>query len=217
VLCVPQLRVAATDATFELAHSLPQDNDAPPALLLVSAAYPLPDDYQVPELVTLGAGSTDGSTGIRIAATVQEPLENMLSDSRAAGVGTIFVSSGYRTHEEQARLYESAEDKSYVQPPGASEHETGLALDLGVTDFFAQEWLVENSWRYGFIVRYPAGKEHITGISFEQWHFRYVGVEAAAQCYEQDICLEEYLGMDTSGVNDARAQVAPGGLQGHMR
>ena len=85
--------------------------------------------------------------------------------------------------------------------PGASEHQIGLALDI-VTDSYrelnegfaetaAGKWLAENSYKYGFILRYPLGKEYITGIEYEPWHFRYVGVEAATVITEQGITLEE--------------------------
>ncbi len=88
--------------------------------------------------------------------------------------------------------------------PGCmSEHTTGLALDIlsenheTANDAYGEtpegRWLVENAHRYGFILRYPEGKEHITGVIYEPWHYRYVGVEAATEIWERGICLEEYL------------------------
>jgi LAS superfamily LD-carboxypeptidase LdcB len=171
------------------------DDAAPP--LLVSSSHPLPDDYPAPKLVSLAGKMDLAEPDILIAAEIEAPLHAMLADAKAAGVGDIYVSSGYRTREEQAMLYDQADDKSYVQPPGASEHETGLAVDFWLTDE-SQQWLANNSWRYGFIVRYPMGKESITGISSEPWHFRYVGYEVARSCFEQDLCLEEYLGVADS-------------------
>ncbi len=90
-----------------------------------------------------------------------------------------------------------------VMPPGYSEHETGLALDIVSADYQLLDdnqettaeniWLRENCWKYGFILRYPADKEDITQISYESWHFRYVGEEAAEYITSNGICLEEYL------------------------
>jgi D-alanyl-D-alanine carboxypeptidase len=164
----------------------------------VSASYPLPSDYQAPELVAVTESNT------LVAAHIEQPLLDMLAAARAEGIGEIYLSSGYRTREEQAQLYDEAADKSFVQPPGASEHETGLAVDFWLLDE-SQLWLANNAWRFGFILRYPAGKEAITGISNEPWHFRYVGLEVARTCYEQGICLEEYLGLASEPIYGSQA------------
>ena len=79
-------------------------------------------------------------------------------------------------------------------PPGTSEHELGLAVDINGASYDLYIWLQQNSWRYGFIQRYPEDKTAITGISHEPWHYRYVGKEAAGEIYESGLCLEEYLG-----------------------
>ena len=90
--------------------------------------------------------------------------------------------------------------------PGTSEHQLGLALDIVDLDYQQldtrqeetpeQKWLMENSWKYGFILRYPTDKSNITGIIYEPWHYRYVGKEAAKVIHEKGICLEEYLEND---------------------
>jgi LAS superfamily LD-carboxypeptidase LdcB len=90
-----------------------------------------------------------------------------------------------------------------VAVPGTSEHELGLAADIyssenmsldeSQVDTFTQQWLMENCWKYGFVLRYPRAKSDITGIIFEPWHYRYVGYEHARRIHEADICLEEYL------------------------
>ena len=90
-----------------------------------------------------------------------------------------------------------------VALPGTSEHQTGLALDIVDAGYQeldeaqentpVQQWLMRNSWRYGFILRYPTGKSNITGIIYEPWHYRYVGRDAARAIYESGLCLEEYL------------------------
>lgn len=111
---------------------------------------------------------------------------------------TIF--SAYRSYEYQESLY-NKEESSYVALPGASEHQTGLAIDIstkktGLTSFFDNtlecSWLTNNAHKYGFIKRYPKGKEHITGYPYESWHYRYVGIEIAEIIYANNLTLEEY-------------------------
>ena len=87
----------------------------------------------------------------------------------------------------------------WVAIPGTSEHELGLAVDINAdkeqsSNEEVYNWLAENAWRYGFILRYPQGKEDITGIDYEPWHYRYVGKEVAKEIYEAGITLEEYVG-----------------------
>ncbi len=122
----------------------------------------------------------------------------------------IFIDSSYRSYEYQKRVFEStALEKGfehatqYVAPPGGSEHQTGLAIDIifrrhGEMIEEQKEtdpeimWLFQNSYQYGFILRYPKGKEGITGFQFEPWHFRYVGKELAKELYSSNQTLEEY-------------------------
>ena len=119
--------------------------------------------------------------------------------------------SGYRTYEYQKGLFNRYVDKNgydeavmYSAKPRHSEHETGLAYDIGGSDqsFWLEEafedteegiWLRENAHRFGYILRYPKGKTDITGYIYEPWHFRYIGTEHATNVYERDITLEEYL------------------------
>jgi len=106
---------------------------------------------------------------------------------------------GHRLHAVDAERIAATE----VARPGTSEHHTGLAVDIIDADYPVlddtqeqrptQQWLMENSWRYGFVLRYPTGKTDITGIIYEPWHYRYVGEETAKLMEEQDLCLEEYL------------------------
>lgn len=181
-----------------------------PFLLLVNKWHYLPEDYSM-EPVTLPNGQMIGSD-------CYEPLMQMLEDCAQAG-GSPIVCSGYRPHETQVYLYdeqinrwlyagygqEESEDlaATAVAIPGTSEHELGLAADIYSTEnmsldesqvyTFTQQWLMENCWRYGFILRYPKDKTEITGIIFEPWHYRYVGKEHARKIQEAGICLEEYL------------------------
>ena len=151
--------------------------------------------------------------GESVDARIYPALREMFEDMRADGVYPV-VASGYRTAEEQRRIMEErvaeyqaqgysqeearAEAEVWVARPGTSEHQSGLAVDINAdgihsAGYEVYDWLSENSCRYGFIQRYPAGKTEITGIGNEPWHYRYVGVEAAQDMKAQGFCLEEYL------------------------
>ena len=184
-------------------------------VLLVNPWNPLPEGYEV-ELTDLG-------NGYQVASLCYDSLRQMLEDCTAAG-GSPKICSAYRTQGEQEylfyRLYwkfrelgygeESAYDNAATQvaKPGTSEHQLGLAVDIissenGNLDHsqiwtFTQQWLMEHSWEYGFILRYPEEKTDITGIIFEPWHYRYVGTDIARELRELGICLEEYLGAENA-------------------
>ena len=140
-------------------------------------------------------------TGILLRPEALEALRTMFAQAKAEGIEGLYLSSGYRSYGEQARVYAQAKDKSYAQPPGHSEHQTGLAADILALDISQERfgsskqgrWLAQNAWRFGFILRYPEGKQGITGIAYEPWHFRYAGLPHARYCYENNLCLEEYL------------------------
>ena len=180
-------------------------------LLLINAEHPLDDDYLVPELTTL-------SNGHAIDMRAYPALQEMMDDARVAGLDPLICSS-FRTEEKQEELF-NAKVQSYldegltqaqaqeraagwVQRPGTSEHQMALAVDLVDASYQlldeAQEetpvqvWLMEHCDEYGFILRYPTDKSDITGVNYEPWHYRYVGVEAAQEIMERGICLEEYI------------------------
>ena len=129
-----------------------------------------------------------------------------MADAAAREGLRIYNASAYRSYTTQKWVYQryvnqegTQEADTYSARPGCSEHQTGLALDINtasLSDHFEETeeyaWLVENSWRYGFILRFPEGKEEITGYQFEPWHYRYVGPAAARVCYENGWTLEEY-------------------------
>ena len=180
-------------------------------LILVNKENKLPDNYEV-ELMTMYDKVN------RAAKEAYGPLNDMLAAGRAEGLA-FEICSSYRDVTVQERLfkedvdafmaegysYEEAYEKTakYTMPPGYSEHSTGLAFDivslgyqiLDAKQEFTPEtqWLHENCAKYGFILRYPKEKEDITKISFESWHYRYVGVEAATYIMENGLSLEEYL------------------------
>ena len=180
-------------------------------LILISELNPLPEDYPEPELSYLPSGHA-------VDSRVYPDLSRMLSDARAAGLQPI-VCSSYRSHDRQVKLFSnkmqsylnqdwSWEDADYhaalwIARPGASEHEAGLAVDIvdkryqllddAQADTPAQQWLMAHCAEYGFILRYPADKTDHTGVSYEPWHYRYVGVDAARDMTENNLCLEEYV------------------------
>lgn len=181
-----------------------------PFLLLVNKWHYLPEDYE--------ADPVDLPNGQRIDRRCYEPLMQMLADCASEG-GTPIVCSGYRPHWYQENLFDAQINRwlyagygqedaealaaTAVAIPGTSEHELGFAADIYSSEnmnldesqiyTFTQQWLMENSWRYGFVLRYPQEKSEITGIIFEPWHYRYVGKEHAKKIYDAGICLEEYL------------------------
>lgn len=187
--------------------SLPHRNIHTGNLILVNAAY----GFHTPELRNL----------VHVPAAVAAQVQ--LLDRRAAalleelmkkidGWHSIVPVSGWRSHEEQQRIWddtlsESGEEytRTFVAVPGHSEHETGLAIDLGIRsesiDFICPDFPYDGicgSFRrlaagYGFVERYPAGKEPVTGIGHEPWHFRYVGVPHACIMTEHGFTLEEYI------------------------
>lgn len=183
-------------------------------LLLVNAWHKLPEDYHV-ELKTL-------ANGLQVDARIYDDLNAMLTDCREAGLEPI-VCSAYRTEDTQTRLYRNKvsrllsagwsrdtveqEAARWVAPPGTSEHQTGLALDIVSADYQLldeqqaqtpeQQWLMAHCWEYGFVLRYPTDKCAATGIGYEPWHYRYVGKEAAREMQQKGLCLEEYLAPDT--------------------
>jgi len=125
-------------------------------------------------------------------------LKAMFSSAKDAGYGDFRVTDGYRTLEQQQTLYDSMEDKSLVALPGHSEHQTGLAADISydgvdISNSSQGRWLMENSYKYGFILRYPKQKKDITGFSFEPWHYRYVGQPHASFIHQYGLVLEEYV------------------------
>ena len=141
-------------------------------------------------------------------------LTDMLNDMRKDGIVNIWVQSAYRSVARQKELYDNKMNEyleegktqeeaqklteEYINKPGSSDHNLGLAVDFNYVDnSFAKtdayKWLLKNAENYGFILRYPKDKEDITKIEYESWHWRYVGEEHAKKMNELDMCLEEYV------------------------
>ena len=195
------------NAEDEYEENLPDDWN----LILVNRTHPIPEDYEV-ELKNIGSGH-------QIDARAYDDFRAMIQAAKSEGV-YIYVTSSYRDLDKQTDLYnkkvesyvmqgysyESAKEQAgqVVAVPGTSEHHLGLALDLVSSEYRKLDekqentkgfkWLTEHSWEYGFILRYPNGETDITGIIYEPWHFRYVGLEAAKEITESGLTLEEYVG-----------------------
>ncbi|MBS4218853.1 M15 family metallopeptidase [Bacillus sp. FJAT-49711] len=134
---------------------------------------------------------------IKISEQVAERFSSMVNAAKKDQVNHFMINSGFRSFEEQNQLYEEM-GPAYALPAGFSEHNLGLSLDIGSTLTKMEEakegkWLEKNSWKYGFILRYPKDKTAITGIQYEPWHFRYVGLPHSAIMYEKNLTLEQYL------------------------
>ncbi len=160
-------------------------------ILVANKSYSLPESYD-PGLLPV----------------TQEAFDRLSTDAKAQGLD-IHISSDYRTYSFQVEVYNSmvsGYSKEYADSvsarPGHSEHQTGYTIDCNsidntFADTPAGKWLAEHCWEYGFILRYPEDKVDLTGYAYESWHIRYVGVEHAKEIWEQGICLEEYLDIDS--------------------
>ena len=174
-------------------------------LILINKDNYIPENYEV-TLLRL-------SNGQKVDERIYPDLQRMFDDARADGIA-LYVVQGYRTEQEQQQMLDnkikeykslgkSTEEakalaEQWVAVPGTSEHQIGIAVDINAdtekcTPEKLYNWLSENAHKYGFINRYPEDKTEITGIIYEPWHYRYVGIDAAKEIYEKGICLEEYL------------------------
>ena len=191
VTTVPQTETKAPETQAPVTQS-PETVDSPTyiqGIMVVNKTYALPKNY---------------AKGVDPEA--KAALDKMFADAKKDGL-TFWIASGYRSYDRQYTVYnnyvakdgQAAADR-YSARPGHSEHQTGLAFDLNeLTEAFGDspqgKWLAENCHKYGFIIRYPKNKEHITGYMYEPWHVRYIGVDNATAVYESGLCLEEYLGI----------------------
>ena len=193
--------------TKESSYPLSKPDDD--ILVLVNKTHAVDKNYVADDLIRVehcdpNVGNNDTKKMRKIAAEAFEELhEGALKDGY-----NILMRTGYRSYDYQTNLYNSyvkahgqAEADTYSARPGLSEHQTGLACDVGVsgvglTAFNNRpeaKWIAENCYKYGFILRYPADKTATTGYIYESWHIRYVGKEAAAIIFENGWVLEEYL------------------------
>ena len=170
-------------------------------ILLVNESHRLAADYVPEGLVNLYNQRHSfrmASSEIYLTRETYEAMEKMFHAAEAADMNGYIVTSGYRSYQRQQEVYAESEPGK-AQQPGASEHQTGLAFDVTVetADGFESTpqygWLMAHAHEYGFIQRYPANKADVTGISYEPWHYRYVGVDAATRMHASGQTLEEFL------------------------
>ena len=172
-------------------------------LMLVNKYNYLAKDFEVPNLVKVEEYAKDG---MYLEEKAKDAFIKMASDIKKEGYNLRAIST-YRTYDYQSNLYNNYAKRdgvnnadTYSARPGFSEHHTGLAIDVDnitkiYTDFEETEeftWMQENSYKYGFILRYPKDKENITGYIYEPWHYRYVGLSVAKYIHENNLTFEEY-------------------------
>ena len=170
-------------------------------ILLVNESHRLSADYVPEGLVNLYQSRHSfrlANSDIYLTRETYEAAEKMFHAAEEQNVNGFIITSGYRSYQRQSEVYAESEPGK-AQQPGASEHQTGLAFDVTVetNDGFESTpqyaWLSQHAHEYGFIQRYPANKSSVTGISYEPWHYRYVGVEAATRMRESGQTLEEFI------------------------
>lgn len=161
-------------------------------ILIANKTYGLPSDY---------------NPG-KILPEAQSAFEEMQAAAKKDGI-TLTIVSGFRSYSYQGTLYNNyvardgkADADTYSARPGYSEHQTGLAMDLNNASRYFNgskeaKWIAANCWKYGFIIRYPEGKQDITGYMYESWHVRYLGKELAKEVYDSGLTLEEFLCIDS--------------------
>jgi zinc D-Ala-D-Ala carboxypeptidase len=181
-------------------------------MALVNKEFALPDGYTPSDLVRPKVAFSFGDQDIEKSYLRKEAaaaIELMFSDAVKNGIH-LFAVSGYRSFDRQKVVFDAEVNKvgyekavQAVAVPGNSEHQSGLSMDIssesahfGLTEQFGEteegKWLANNAHRFGFIQRYPKGKEGITGYQYESWHYRFVGVKAATEIFENQLTLEEY-------------------------
>lgn len=177
-------------------------------LVLVNKENYLPKDFIPEDLRKVKLPNVGWNDQLEEIAAAS--LESMFRDAKMAG-HILFIRSGYRSYSTQHQIfygyvkkYSRTKAETFSAPPGMSEHQTGLAIDIcskGTNYALLKKfgeleegmWVKENSWKYGFIIRYPENKTHITKYTYEPWHLRYVGQRAAKEIYKKGLTLEEYL------------------------
>lgn len=185
---------SATSQPAETTHLIQSHNGATyvDGILIVNKSYSIDRNYPADKLTE----------------NTEKYFRILTEDAAKLGL-KIVCSSGFRSYDYQEQLYNNyvttdgiLTADTYSARPGHSEHQTGLAIDVNsISDDFIGtaecEWLAKNAHKYGFIIRYPKGKEAYTGFRYEPWHIRFLGVETATKVYESGLSLEEYLGIDS--------------------
>lgn len=170
-------------------------------LLLINSEHRLHEEGIMGDLTVQTSEQARGyalsDDTIELSAEVLKELEVMIGAAREKGLNQFILTSGYRSGEEQQEQYDQL-GSSLALPPGYSEHQSGLAVDISSQIMKMElapegKWLAEHSARFGFILRYPKNKQHITGVDYEPWHYRYVGLPHSVLMQKLDMTLEEYM------------------------
>ncbi|MGH1081660.1 M15 family metallopeptidase [Bacillus cereus] len=172
-------------------------------LLLVNRDYPVKKDGIRSDIININhnselvRGYVIFDRNLRLSKDVVKKFLNVVDAAGKESVNHFLISSGYRDFQEQKQLYEKM-GSDYALPAGYSEHNLGLSLDIGSTQKKMEKapegkWIEENVWKHGFVLRYPKNKSNITGIQYEPWHIRYVGLPHSAIMQKKNFTLEEYL------------------------
>ncbi|GJM80380.1 MAG: M15 family metallopeptidase [Paenibacillus sp.] len=197
---VPETSKDAEGLTIDVTKEMVYQGD----LLLVNKDHPVPKGlHPETEAVSLirnaelidGFGVLDNK--VLLSPQMADRFAAMVQAAGEEGINHFLISSGYRDEQKQDELYRQMGSRLAL-PAGYSEHNLGLSLDIGSSQAEMNlapegQWLKENAWKYGFILRYPDDKTAITGIQFEPWHFRYVGLPHSAIIQENGFVLEQYM------------------------
>lgn len=196
---VPDHKLDETTQLVEIGKELVYQGN----LLLVNNEHPVHKESIKSDVVNLfqhrelteGYGLLDNE--IYLSEEVAHAFSEMIDTAGEEGVRHFSINSGFRDFDEQNVLYQQM-GSSLALPAGHSEHNLGLSLDVGSTQTKMSEapegkWIEKNAWKHGFILRYPKDKTHVTGIQYEPWHIRYVGLPHSAIIQEKNLALEEYI------------------------
>jgi len=188
----PRERFLYEILTYEQLAQISNDH-----LLLVNRQYAVPSSI-TSNLINVSSQVWTLDTSILLDEHVLNMLRIMFDSASSVGFTQFRVTEGFRTLERQQTLYNSMAETGLAAPPNHSEHQVGFAVDISyqgvnISNSRQGAWLMENSYKYGFILRYPAHKTEITGFPFEPWHYRYIGLPHAYFMHTNDFVLEEYI------------------------
>lgn len=198
---------ANLDKEYYSSDNLISNDDASKIDVLVNKYHKLDENYEPSDLTIIDSKYASGTQKLRKEAKIK--FEEMASDMAKDNL-KIYAGSTYRSYTYQKGLYDRyvkkdgfAAAETYSARSGYSEHQLGLAVDIvnGKWDYLSEndkeyDYLIKNSYKYGFILRYPRGSEYITGYMFEDWHFRYLGVELATKVFNSGLTYDEYIARD---------------------
>ena len=200
--------ISAQTAGFATSVSLDEITDTG-FLALINGDFPIGFQPGLDLLTPVEARVPSVTGSESLQPVTLDAVSDLFDAARGAQVGALLVVSGYRGFVQQQQIYDDEPNKSLVQLPNHSEHQSGLAVDIAaegvaqskMSGSRAGKWLAANAWKYGLIMRYPADKQEVTGIAYEPWHFRYIGQPHAWYCQQHNLCFEEYIQLlqDTGG------------------